>query len=140
VNAPECADAALLGATRNPDLFGRSVAITGVSDLSLLVTQERKFLGSAIMREQIARAPRDFAANVTIPLLMIHGDNAAGARRRLSIYTAPEAVTLRAGFWAHAEGSPPGLQKTRAHALVRAGVHSSKTRSKLRQDRRGPCL
>jgi dienelactone hydrolase len=75
--------AALLGATRNSDLFRCSVAIAGVSDLSLLEKQEANFIGGAISREQIGtdpaklktESPRNFASSLTIPLLMIHGDN-----------------------------------------------------------------
>jgi dipeptidyl aminopeptidase/acylaminoacyl peptidase len=75
--------AALLGATRNGDIFHCAVSIAGVSDLNLLETQERYFVGGAIAREQIgtdsaklkADSPRNHAADVNIPLLMIHGDN-----------------------------------------------------------------
>jgi len=79
--------AALLGATRNGDLFRCAVSIAGVSDLKLLETQERYFVGGAIAREQIGKdssklkadSPRNHAAEVNIPLLMIHGDNDAQA-------------------------------------------------------------
>jgi len=74
---------ALLGATRNPDLFRCAVSIAGVSDLSLLEAQERRFVGGEIVREQIgtnaaklrADSPRNSAVQLGIPLLMIHGDN-----------------------------------------------------------------
>lgn len=77
--------AALLGATRNGDLFRCAVSIAGVSDLKLLETQVGYFIGGAIAREQIgtdssklkADSPRNHAAEVSIPLLMIHGDNDA---------------------------------------------------------------
>lgn len=79
--------AALLGATRNGDLFRCAVSIAGVSDLKLLETQTRYFVGGAIAREQIgtdssklkADSPRNHAADVRIPVLMIHGDNDAQA-------------------------------------------------------------
>jgi len=85
--------AALLGATRNSDLFRCSVAIAGVSDLSLLEKQEANFISGAISREQIgtdsaklkADSPRNFAANINIPLLMIHGDNDAQVNIEQSI-------------------------------------------------------
>jgi dipeptidyl aminopeptidase/acylaminoacyl peptidase len=75
--------AALLAATRNSDLFRCSVSIAGVSDLSMLERQDLNFIGGASTRDQIgtnsaklkADSPRNSAANVNIPLLMIHGDN-----------------------------------------------------------------
>ncbi|HEV2286427.1 MAG TPA: prolyl oligopeptidase family serine peptidase, partial [Steroidobacteraceae bacterium] len=62
-----------------------SVSIAGVSDLSLLENQERHFIEGAVAREQIgtdaaklkADSPRNHAADMQIPLLMIHGDNDA---------------------------------------------------------------
>lgn len=65
------------------DLFRCSVSIAGVSDLKLLETQAGYFVGGAIAREQIgtdsskhkADSPRNHAADVSIPLLMIHGAN-----------------------------------------------------------------
>jgi dienelactone hydrolase len=76
--------AALLAATRNSDLFHCAVSIAGISDLSLLErTQWQNFINGAILREQIgtnsaklkADSPRNAAASVNIPLLLIHGDN-----------------------------------------------------------------
>jgi dipeptidyl aminopeptidase/acylaminoacyl peptidase len=77
--------AALLGATRNGDLFRCAVSIAGVSDLKLLETQASFFIGGKIAREQIgtnsakleADSPRNHAADVAVPVLMIHGDNDA---------------------------------------------------------------
>ena len=77
--------AALLGAVRNSDLFKCSVAIAGVSDLSLLEAQESRFVEGEISRQQIgtvraklkADSPRNYAADVRMPVLMIHGDNDA---------------------------------------------------------------
>jgi dipeptidyl aminopeptidase/acylaminoacyl peptidase len=75
--------AALLGATRDGDLFRCAVSVAGVSDLSLLAEQERYFINREISRDEIgtdtaklkADSPRNHAANMNIPLLMIHGDN-----------------------------------------------------------------
>jgi dipeptidyl aminopeptidase/acylaminoacyl peptidase len=75
--------AALLGATRNGDLFRCAVSVAGVSDLSLLAEQERYFINREISRDEIgtdsaklrADSPRNHAADMNIPLLMIHGDN-----------------------------------------------------------------
>ncbi len=77
--------AALLGATRDGDLFHCSVSIAGISDLSLLESEARRFVGGQITREQVGTdsaklktdSPRNHAADVRIPLLMIHGDNDA---------------------------------------------------------------
>jgi dipeptidyl aminopeptidase/acylaminoacyl peptidase len=77
--------AALLGAVRDGELFRCSVSIAGVSDLSLLETQATHFINGAVEREQIgtdpaklkAASPRNHAAELRIPLLMIHGDNDA---------------------------------------------------------------
>jgi dipeptidyl aminopeptidase/acylaminoacyl peptidase len=79
--------AALLAATRNGDLFHCAVSIAGVSDLSLLEAEDSRFVGSEIERQQIgsdpeklkADSPRNHAADVHIPLLMIHGDSDAQA-------------------------------------------------------------
>jgi dipeptidyl aminopeptidase/acylaminoacyl peptidase len=77
--------AALLGATRNSDLFRCSVSIAGVSDLSLYLQEEANFANRAIVREQVGTnynklredSPRRHADKVQIPLLMIHGDRDA---------------------------------------------------------------
>jgi dipeptidyl aminopeptidase/acylaminoacyl peptidase len=74
---------ALLGAVRNPDLYRCSVSIAGISDLSLLERQ-----ASAIARQQIGTnsdklrqdSARRHAAELSIPLLMIHGDRDAQAQ------------------------------------------------------------
>jgi dienelactone hydrolase len=95
--------AALLGATRNPDLFHCAASIAGISDLSLLVDQEQNFVGGRIARAQIgtssaklkADSPRNFAANVNMPLLMIHGDNDAQSNVEQSI--AMDKALTKAG-------------------------------------------
>ena len=79
--------AALLGATRDSALFHCAISIAGVSDLSLLSSQWGYFMSSAIARAQIGTdsaklrrdSPRNFAADVRIPLLLVHGDNDAQA-------------------------------------------------------------
>jgi dienelactone hydrolase len=73
---------ALLSAVRNPDLYRCSISIAGVSDLSLLEQQEGSFVSGAIARQQIGTnsdklrqdSARRHAAELGIPLLMIHGD------------------------------------------------------------------
>ncbi len=74
--------AALLGAVRDGDLFRCAVSIAGVSDLDLLERQGDNFVSRYITRRQIgtdsaklkADSPRRHAADVRIPVLMIHGD------------------------------------------------------------------
>jgi len=95
--------AALLGATRNADLYKCSVSIAGVSDLSLLEAQEHNFVGGGVSREQIgtnraklkADSPRRHAADVEIPILMIHGDNDAQSNVEQS--QAMDSALKRAG-------------------------------------------
>jgi dienelactone hydrolase len=79
---------ALLGAVRNPDLYRCSISIAGISDLSLLEQQEGNFVNGAIARQQIGTnsdklrqdSARRHAAELSIPLLMIHGDRDAQAQ------------------------------------------------------------
>jgi dipeptidyl aminopeptidase/acylaminoacyl peptidase len=75
--------AALLGAVRDGDLFRCAVSIAGLSDLSALESYARRyFVAGLIARTQIgtdaaklkADSPRNFAADVRIPVLLIHGD------------------------------------------------------------------
>ena len=79
--------AALLGAVRDSSVFRCAVSIAGISDLSLLESQENNFIVGAIARQQIgtdstklkADSPRRHVADVGIPVLMIHGDADAQA-------------------------------------------------------------
>jgi dipeptidyl aminopeptidase/acylaminoacyl peptidase len=74
--------AALLGAVRNSDLYRCSVSIAGVSDLRELLFDEKNFANSAIAALQIGTdsdklkndSPRLHAAEINIPVLLIHGD------------------------------------------------------------------
>ncbi len=74
--------AALVGAVRNADLYRCAVSIAGVSDLSLLEDQQSNFANGAIAREQIGTlrqkleddSPQRHAADVAMPVLLIHGD------------------------------------------------------------------
>lgn len=76
---------ALLSAARNADLYRCSVSIAGVSDLSLLEGQQSHFVSAALSREQIGTvwkkleqdSPRTHAAQIAMPVLMIHGDKDA---------------------------------------------------------------
>jgi dipeptidyl aminopeptidase/acylaminoacyl peptidase len=76
---------ALLGAQRNADLFRCSVDIAGVSDLGLLIDEERHYTSSESIKKQIGtdaaklrlNSPRQHAAEFKVPLLMLHGDRDA---------------------------------------------------------------
>ena len=74
---------ALVGAQRDGDLFRCAVSIAGLSDLGLLLNEESRYMNAADVvrkqlgtdREKIRRdSPRLHAAEVRIPVLMIHGD------------------------------------------------------------------
>ncbi len=73
--------AALLGATRNSDLFRCAVSIAGVSDLVELADDSRFSIASTIRRRQFSPdndklkedSPRRHAETVNIPVLLIHG-------------------------------------------------------------------
>jgi len=75
--------AALLGAVRDGSLFRCAVSIAGISDLGLMLSDESNFTNSAIVRAQVgsqsdklkADSPRRHADTVSVPLLLIHGDN-----------------------------------------------------------------
>jgi dienelactone hydrolase len=79
---------ALLGAVRNPDLYRCSISIAGISDLSLLDQQEGNVVNGASVRppsgtnsEKLRQdSARRHAAELSIPLLMIHGDRDAEAQ------------------------------------------------------------
>lgn len=73
--------AALLGATRNSELYRCAVSIAGISDLPELKWDDRKFTNGAISGIQIGSdgaklredSPRRHAQTVKIPLLLVHG-------------------------------------------------------------------
>jgi dipeptidyl aminopeptidase/acylaminoacyl peptidase len=80
--------AALLGAVRDGDLFHCSVSIAGISDLSVLESEARRYyLEGLLVRAQVgtdaaklkADSPRNHADDVHIPVLMLHGDSDAQA-------------------------------------------------------------
>lgn len=75
--------AALLGATRDSDLFRCAASIAGVSDLNELSQENQRFLNGRIARLQIGTdraklrddSPRRHAEQVRIPLLIVHGSD-----------------------------------------------------------------
>jgi dipeptidyl aminopeptidase/acylaminoacyl peptidase len=74
--------AALAGAAFTPDLYRCAASINGVSNLAMMLTYERKHAGEesdalAYWRDHIgpsreAKSPVDAAANVKIPVLLMH--------------------------------------------------------------------
>ena len=77
---------ALVGAQRDGGLFRCAVSIAGISDLSLLIEEESRYLNAAeVTRKQLGTdkeklrrdSPRLHAADVQVPVLMIHGDRDA---------------------------------------------------------------
>jgi len=72
---------ALVGAQRNPELFRCAVSIAGVSDLGLLIDEGHHWLSGSVVKKQIGTdpdklrrdSPRLHAAEVTVPVLMLHG-------------------------------------------------------------------
>jgi dienelactone hydrolase len=79
---------ALLGAVRNPDLYRCSISIAGISDPSLVDQQGGNPVNGAMTRPQTGTnsekqrqdSARRHAAELSIPLLMIHGDRDAQAQ------------------------------------------------------------
>jgi dipeptidyl aminopeptidase/acylaminoacyl peptidase len=75
--------AALLASVRDSNLFRCAISIAGISDLSLLENEHHAYVNGSVVREQIgvdsaklkADSPRRHAADVKIPLLLVHGDN-----------------------------------------------------------------
>jgi len=77
---------ALVGAQRDADLFRCAISIAGPSDLGMLISEESRYLNMAEVaqkqigtdKEKIRRdSPRLHASEVTIPVLLIHGDRDA---------------------------------------------------------------
>jgi dipeptidyl aminopeptidase/acylaminoacyl peptidase len=84
--------AALLGAVRNSDIYKCAASIAGVSDLQQLLAQRSHFDNYKVSRLQIGTdsekiandSPARHAADVRIPVLMIHGDMDAQANIKQS--------------------------------------------------------
>ncbi len=75
--------AALMGATKTPDLFKCAVSFAGISDLIKLRDKYRYFTNKNTVRKQIGEdkgqlkqtSPVRMAEKVKIPILLIHGDD-----------------------------------------------------------------
>jgi dipeptidyl aminopeptidase/acylaminoacyl peptidase len=72
--------AALIGAVKEPELYRCAVSIAGVSDISSLQWDDRRFYGAAAgLRDQTgtedlaAQSPRRRAAEIKVPVLLVHG-------------------------------------------------------------------
>jgi dipeptidyl aminopeptidase/acylaminoacyl peptidase len=80
--------ASLAGVTLHPEAYKCAASIAGVSDLGLFLVEAKRFygvesaglevwrriLGDASTSELAATSPAKLAANVRVPLLLIHGD------------------------------------------------------------------
>lgn len=72
--------AALMAAAKQQDTFRCSASFAGVTDLSLLVRKARRFTNYKVVKKQIGtksldeRSPINFSEQVSIPVLLIHGD------------------------------------------------------------------
>jgi dipeptidyl aminopeptidase/acylaminoacyl peptidase len=94
---------ALVGAQRDPDLFRCAVSIAGLSDLGLLIEQGHHWLSTSVVEKQIGTdpeklkrdSPRLHAAEVRMPLLMLHGTLDAQAPYEQS--QVMDAALTRAG-------------------------------------------
>jgi dipeptidyl aminopeptidase/acylaminoacyl peptidase len=76
---------ALVAAQRQSDLFRCAVSIAGLSDLGMLIDEEAHFINGEVATREIGTnkeklrrdSPRLHAAEVAMPVLMIHGDHDA---------------------------------------------------------------
>lgn len=73
--------AALMGATKTPDLFQCAISFAGMSDLVKMRNSYRNFVNSAVIRKQFGddsnqlkqTSPARMVEKVKIPILLIHG-------------------------------------------------------------------
>ncbi len=73
--------AALMGATKTPDLFQCAISFAGISDIVKLRNTARYFTNRNVMREQLGHdkkqlretSPARLAERVKIPILLLHG-------------------------------------------------------------------
>ncbi|MDD8060846.1 alpha/beta hydrolase family protein [Shewanella metallivivens] len=88
--------AALMGVAKTPDLYRCAISVAGVTDLEYLVKSSRGYDNSKIVKKQIGddyddlyqRSPISKAANIKVPVLLIHGtkDRVVGARHSEAMY------------------------------------------------------
>lgn len=73
--------AALMGATKTPDLFQCAISFAGISDIVKLRDTARYFVNKNVMREQLGNdkkqlretSPARLVENIKIPILLLHG-------------------------------------------------------------------
>jgi len=73
--------AALMGAVKTPDLYQCAISFAGVTDVSMLLKHSRNYINYEVAKEQIgskykelkAVSPVNYAENIDIPVLLIHG-------------------------------------------------------------------
>jgi dipeptidyl aminopeptidase/acylaminoacyl peptidase len=74
--------AALMAAVKQQDVFKCAASFAGVSDLELIVAKARRFTNNEVVKKQFGtdsdvlerNSPVNFAKNINIPVLLIHGD------------------------------------------------------------------
>jgi dipeptidyl aminopeptidase/acylaminoacyl peptidase len=74
--------AAMMGAVKQQHIFKCAASFAGVSDLNLLLIKARKFSNYDVVEKQIGsnaserkkRSPINYAKDINIPLMLIHGD------------------------------------------------------------------
>ena len=74
--------AALMGAVKHPETYRCAISIAGVSDLEMVYWDARKYTNKEIERKQFGHdqkqlhqaSPVNFAEDIDIPILLIHGD------------------------------------------------------------------
>jgi len=74
--------AALMAAVKQQDVFKCAASFAGVSDLELIVSKARRFTNNEVVKKQFGtdsdvleeNSPVNFAKDINIPVLLIHGD------------------------------------------------------------------
>ena len=94
--------AAMMAAVRQQDVFRCAASFAGVSDLEYIVRKARRFTNYKVVKKQIGddsdileqNSPVNFAKEVNIPLLLIHGDK----DRVVDVYHSREMFDELEGF------------------------------------------
>ena len=75
--------AALMGAAKTPDMYRCAVSFAGVTDLAALLTNVQRYSGPEVVEVQLGsrrrdlkdRSPISFAADIDVPVLLVHGED-----------------------------------------------------------------
>jgi dipeptidyl aminopeptidase/acylaminoacyl peptidase len=94
--------AAMMAAVRQQDVFRCAASFAGASDLEYIVRKARRFTNYKVVKKQIGddsdileqNSPVNFAKEVNIPLLLIHGDK----DRVVDVYHSREMFDELEGF------------------------------------------